>query len=147
MIWHTFCCLDEQKGRSAMKVALTIWYGRISPVFDVCREVLVCEIDKQDIISSTKVDLENAGPIQKIERILGLGVEKLICGAISKAIHQEAIPRGLEVIAFVAGEIDTVMQAFVAGELPTPALSMPGCCTRKRRFRNGRVCKPGRKRK
>ena len=38
----------------------------------------------------------------------------------------------------VAGEIDVVVESFLAGTLPTPALSMPGCCGRQHQFRRGR---------
>jgi hypothetical protein len=42
------------------------------------------------------------------------------------------------VIGFVAGEIDDVVEAFLAGTLPTPALSMPGCCGKQNRLRGDR---------
>jgi predicted Fe-Mo cluster-binding NifX family protein len=68
-----------------------------------------------------------------------LGVETLICGAISEPVHRELTVRGVKVLRFVAGEIDEVVQAFIAGTLPAPALSMPGCCARQNRFRGGRA--------
>ncbi len=43
-----------------MKIALTVWDEWISPVFDVCRDALVLEIDTGDIISTSKVDLNTA---------------------------------------------------------------------------------------
>ena len=118
-----------------MKIALTVWDGWISPVFDVCREAMIFEIDAGQIASSTKVDMDGTTPLQKIDRLLGLGAETLICGAISEAVHAEAAPRGLKVIGFVAGEIDQVMQAFLSDGLATPALSMPGCKGIRRRSR------------
>jgi len=120
-----------------MKVALTVWDGRISPVFDVCREALVLDIDHGDIVATAKMDLDTASPLQRIERLVDRGVEKLICGAISEDVHAEAAPRGLKVIGFVAGEIEEVVQAFVSGGLPSPKLSMPGCRGRRRRVRGG----------
>ncbi len=121
-----------------MKVALTVWEGRISPVFDVCREALVLEIGNGNIVSTAKETLDTANPLQKIARLADLGVETLICGAVSEPLHTELTSRGLNVIGFVAGEVDEVVQALVSGRLPAPPLSMPGCGARQRRRRSGR---------
>ena len=120
-----------------MKIALTVWDGWISPVFDVCREALVLEIDNGDILSTVKIDLNTETPLKKIERLVNLGVETLVCGAISELVHGEATPRGLKVISFVSGEIDEVVQALISDGLPTPALSMPGCRDGQGRSRHG----------
>ena len=120
-----------------MKIGLTVWNGWISPVFDVCREALVLEIDDGDIVSMNRVGLDTATPLQKIERLVELGVDTLICGAISEAVHTEARHRGLTVAGFVTGQIDRVVQAFISGGLPTPEFSMPGCRGTRRRFRGG----------
>ena len=67
-----------------------------------------------------------------------LGIETLVCGAISEPLRHELTMRGVKVIGFVAGEIETVVEHFLAGTLPTPALSMPGCCGRRNRVRRRR---------
>lgn len=110
-----------------MKVALTVWNGRISPVFDVCRNVLVLEIDKGSIISKACESIETVVPIQKVERLAKFGVDTVICGAITEPLRLELISCGLNIIGFVAGEVEEVLHAFLAGKLPDQALSMPGC--------------------
>ncbi len=121
-----------------MKAALTVWDGRIAPVFDVSREAVLLTIDKG--VAGARRTENIAAPTAplKIERLIGLGVETLICGAISEPLRWELTSRGVKVIGFVAGEIDEVVKAFIAGALPTPALSMPGCCGQRLRFRGGR---------
>lgn len=121
-----------------MKVALTVWDGWISPVFDVCQEARVLTIDRRVVISTTKVNLGNMQPLQKIELLVGMGVETLVCGAISETAHALTSPKGLKVIGFVAGEFEEVVKAFLSGKLPSRALSMPGCCRRQQRQRRGR---------
>ena len=109
-----------------MKIAMTVWEGWISPVFDVCRRGLILEIEGRNAVSSVDIDLDTTTPLQKIEILVGHEIDTLICGAISKPVYWEARSRGLRVISFVTGEVDEVIQAFVAGRLPTPALTMPG---------------------
>jgi predicted Fe-Mo cluster-binding NifX family protein len=121
-----------------MKAALTVWDGRISPVFDVSRQSLILTIENGVTAARHSENIEAQTPAARIERLLTLGIETLICGAISRPLHHELTTRGVKVIAFVAGEIEDVVASFLAGTLPTPALSMPGCRREQKRFRGGR---------
>ncbi len=129
-----------------MKVAITVWDERISPVFDVCREALIMEIDKGRIVSTVTEKFENPSPFKKIERLVQLGIETLICGAISESLNRDLEDRKVEVIGFIAGPIDEVVQAFLSKGLPTPALCMPGYCGGQKRLRSRRGAKGGRRR-
>lgn len=129
-----------------MKVALTIWEGRISPVFDVCREALVLTIEGGAIRARSRETVDAASDAEKIRRIEALGVRTLICGAISEPLRREICARGVRVIGFVAGEVEEVVQAFLDERLPAPGLSMPGCrgdLHRARRRRGRRRCERG----
>jgi predicted Fe-Mo cluster-binding NifX family protein len=121
-----------------MKAALTVWDGRISPVFDVSREAVILTIEKGVVSARRTENIEAPTAALKIEKLIELGVDTLICGAISEPLHRELTLRGVKVLGFVAGEIDEVMQALIAGTLPASALSMPGCYGRQNRFRGGR---------
>ena len=120
-----------------MKVAVTVWDGRVSPVFDVSRESLILTIEAGAVVARRLESVETPTATLKVERLLELGVETLICGAISESLYQALTLRRLRVIGFVAGETDEVVASFLDGTLPTTALSMPGCCRRQGRFRGG----------
>jgi len=121
-----------------MKAALTIWNGRMAPVFDVSREALVLTIKDGAITSRSIENIETPMASQKPRRLQELGIQTLVCGAITEPLQHELSMRGVEVIGFVAGEIDEVIESLLAGTLPTRTLSMPGCCGRQNRFRGGR---------
>ena len=121
-----------------MRVALTVWDGRISPVFDVCREALVLDVENGKVVSKSTTTLDNAPSPSKVEQLVTLKIDTLVCGAVSEPLRQDLMSRGVKVIGFVAGEIEDVVQAILSDMLPTPALSMPGCCGRQNRFRGGR---------
>lgn len=118
-----------------MKVALTIWNGRISPVFDVSREAIVVHIAGGRAVSSTRELLAADDHFVRVEQLAEIGVETLICGAVSEPLSRALSARGIRVIGFVAGDVETVLAAFLAGDLPSPELSMPGCCGHPRRRR------------
>jgi predicted Fe-Mo cluster-binding NifX family protein len=125
-------------GAQIMLVAVTIWDGRVSPVFDVSREALVLTIEKGALSSWSTENIEAPSSTLRINRLVELGIETLICGAVSEPLFCELTARGIVVFAFVAGEVDEVVEAFMAGALPEAALSMPGCCGRRNRLCGGR---------
>ena len=125
-----------------MKVALTVWDGRISPVFDVCREALVLGLDGMIIVSEDRVLFDGQKSLTQVERLVSLGVKVLVCGAISEPLQRQLVSQGIEVIAFVAGEAAAVVEAYLSGSLPDQTLLMPGCHDRPR-LRRRRRCGHG----
>jgi predicted Fe-Mo cluster-binding NifX family protein len=121
-----------------MRAAFSVWDGRMAPVFDVSREAVVLTIEDGAVVSRATENIETSMPALKVERLVELGVQTLVCGAISAPLQHELAVRGVKAIGFVAGEVDEVVVSFLAGTLPTRALSMPGCCGRQNRFRAGR---------
>lgn len=134
-----------------MKAALTVWDGRISPVCDVSREAVILTIQNGTVVARARANIDAPTVALKTDRIVELGIKTLVCGAISAPLRLELLARGVNVVGFVAGEIDEVVTTFLAGALPTRALSMPGCCGTRRRFRGGqgvgRGPGPGRRRR
>jgi hypothetical protein len=62
-----------------------------------------------------------------------MDVRTLICGALSRGLARMLAASDIALVPFVAGEVSVVLDAFVAGDLPSPALAMPGCGLRRRR--------------
>jgi predicted Fe-Mo cluster-binding NifX family protein len=120
-----------------MRAAVTVWDGRISPVFDVSREAVILTIEDGAVVARRRESIESPTAALKIGRVMELGVETLVCGAISEPLWLELTARGVRVLGFVAGELEEVVQALLAGALPAPSLSMPGCRGRRNRFRGG----------
>jgi predicted Fe-Mo cluster-binding NifX family protein len=126
----------NRRERKKVRIALTIWEGRISPVFDVCREALVLTVERGAVAARSCEDVDALDAAARIRRLETLGVRTLICGAISEPLRRELCSRGIEVIGFVAGDVEEVVCAFLSGSLPNSALSMPGtCCGRRSRAR------------
>ncbi|MFW5936625.1 MAG: NifB/NifX family molybdenum-iron cluster-binding protein [Desulfosalsimonas sp.] len=118
-----------------MKVALAVWNGRISPVFDVSRELLVVEIEDGRVINRIGVQFSSDHPIHKVRRFVDMGVTVLLCGAISRQLAATLEASGIRRLDFVAGDVESVIAAYLKGALPNPEMSMPGCFTRRRRRR------------
>ena len=121
-----------------MKVALPTWDGRVSPVFDVAKHLLVVDVERDTEIGRSEVDLEETRLAARASRVTALGVHVLICGAISWPLEGMLTSAGLRVIPRMCGPVEDVLRAFLAGQLANEAFLMPGCCGRRRRLRGGR---------
>lgn len=132
-----------------MRVAVTIWNGRISPVFDVARSVILAEVEGGRIKARREEPLEGGDPGRQASRLSSYQPNVLICGAISQSMVALLSACDIAVFPFVAGDVDAVLDAYLNGSLTAPAWSMPGCCARKgygggtgrcagRRFGSGR---------
>jgi predicted Fe-Mo cluster-binding NifX family protein len=110
------------------KAAFATWNNRIAPVFDVARSIQLVETQAGQIIHQTQADVAGDIPNQKAWRLAELEVETLVCGAISRPLQVIIAAYGIEVIPFVAGNLQEVIQAWVDGKLAgAAAYAMPGC--------------------
>ena len=118
-----------------MKVGIPTWNGRISPVFDVARRLLVADIEDGKEIGREERAIEEMQPALRAKRLLDLGVSVLVCGAVSGSLEQMLLSSGVRVIPQICGLVEDVLQAFVADRLTEEAFLLPGCCGCGRRRR------------
>jgi predicted Fe-Mo cluster-binding NifX family protein len=132
-----------------MKAAFAIWHNRIAPVFDVVRQIHLVEAEAGQVVSETEELLAEDLPVQKALRLAELGIGTLVCGAISRTLHEMVAANGIRVIPFVAGDLREVIQAWLRGGLDWNAFAMPGCrgrswlrgmgLCREEQFMSGRI--------
>ena len=115
-----------------MKIALTIWNGRIAPVFDVAGQALLIETQDRRKMREIPMVLPENSLTDKIQRLKDHGVALLICGAISREAMQLAQGNGIEVHGFIAGDVQDVWTAWRDDRLNTDGFAMPGCGQRRR---------------
>ena len=118
-----------------MKLAIPVWLGRVSPVFDVAGQLLVVDLQHGREVGRQEVALGEVPPEARISRLVELGVNTLVCGAISRPLEFTLAAAQINVIARVCGKVEDVLHAFCMGTLADDKFSIPGCCGRRRRFR------------
>jgi predicted Fe-Mo cluster-binding NifX family protein len=121
-----------------MRIAIPIADGRISPVFDVAKRLVLVDVEGGREVARTDQRLEEQAIELRAQRVVQLGANVLICGAISRPLHALLSSAGVEVIPQTCGQAEEVLRAFINGQLTGDAFVMPGCCGRRRRFRGGR---------
>lgn len=110
-----------------MKIALTVWDDRISPVFDAAKTLLLVEIANGGIVEKRIAPLRPAGSLRMAEMLRQLDIDVLVCGAISEGYANRLAYAGIELIPFVSGKTESILEAMANGESIVPDYSMPGC--------------------
>ncbi len=119
-----------------MKVAIPDWLGRVSPVFDVAACVILVDFDDQSVESGRRT--EEFGSLEfheRAHRLSDLGVDVLVCGAISRPLEALLQAAGIRVVPLICGPIEKVVEAVRNRTIENGQFAMPGCCRRRRRRR------------
>lgn len=115
-----------------MNIAITVWENRISPVFDSARTLLVASIEEGRAAKRRREPFNPAHPSRLVERFRELEVRTLICGAITRTPAVVIEGANIQLIPFICGGVDDVIEAYACGVSIVPKFLMPGCCGRRR---------------
>jgi predicted Fe-Mo cluster-binding NifX family protein len=96
-----------------MLVALTDWEGRVSPLFDSTRRLLIADIRSRTVISKHYVFFDCDSAFSRAARLNDLGVDVLICGGISDSYANQIEARGIEIIPFSSGDVDEALEGYL----------------------------------
>lgn len=110
-----------------MKLALTVWEDRISPLFDASKKLLVVNIENAEIFNRHIEPFRPEIPLKQADRLRELEIEVLICGAISKMPSTIINSCGINLIPFITGKVEKVLNAYINGRLNYIVFQMPGC--------------------
>jgi len=116
-----------------MKVAIPVYGDYVSNVFDFAHRLLLVDIENGRETQRREVELESRLLPQRAAQLKALGVDVLVCGAVSRLLASMVTQSGIEVLPFVTGRVDNVLGAYMTGQLVRPEFSMPGCWPGARR--------------
>ena len=119
--------------RLMMRIAIPTWCERVSPVFDVAKHLLLIDVDGGKEVNRYEAPIEDGRPWARAKHLAELGVNTLICGAISRPLEDMLTSADVRVIPHACGPVEQILRAFLAGSLTEDAFLMPGFCGRRRR--------------
>ena len=111
-----------------MKIAIPIYNDSVSNVFDFAHRLLLVEIENGKEAKRSEVTLESLLLPQRASQLKSLGVDTLVCGAISRVLANMVTSSGIQLLPYVTGRVDDILQAYLTGQLAKPEFSMPGGC-------------------
>jgi len=109
------------------RTAFACWDNRIAPVFDTVAEIWVVQVRFGRIVTESVEKVSEANLPERAFRLKTLGIDCLVCGAISKTMLGLVLSHGIEVVPCVAGDLREIIGAWQSGRLHDDAFRMPGC--------------------
>lgn len=106
-----------------MRIAVPVWNDRVSPVFDVAKAIRVVDFSDGAAVSSTDHTIENE---RRAEAVAKLGIDVLICAAISIPLEATLWISGVEVIPDTCGAVEEIIEAFSQGDRTLQRFCSPG---------------------
>jgi len=108
-----------------MKIAIPIWNDCVSSAFDFAHRLLLIDIQDGSETNRSEISLDPEPISQRATRLKTLGVDVLICGAISRSLASLVEASGLKVLPYVLGPADEILKAYLTGQLGQSKFTMP----------------------
>ena len=113
-------------------MAIAVREEEVATTFDFARQILVVESQGGKEVCRTRFAVEETSPVHRVRRLAQLGVQVLICGAISRLLAARIVESGIQVFPLVSGEIGDVLAAFLTDQLAHPRFLLAGCTPKDR---------------
>lgn len=123
-----------------MRIAIPIWQGRVSPVLDTARQLLLVDMDNGRELSRRTERMPQFHAVGLVRFIGELGVDVVICGSASRQLESLLEVSGIEVIPWVGGNTEEIVSAYSKGQLSSDHFFLPGCRFARGRRGRGRRC-------
>ena len=110
-----------------MRIAVTIWGNRVSPVFDAAKTLLIADIENRVIMKKNYISFDPGSPEGLIKLLKKIKISILVCGAISTSPADLFVENGIKLISFVTGNAIEFMETFAQKQTIEKSYMMPGC--------------------
>jgi len=124
-----------------MCIAIATYENRIASLFESSEKFVIIQSPLDNIQDSKSITIINNSPNELLKLLKNNNVKILICGAISGCIQNLLDAHNIEVISWITGDIQSVIEAFRTGNLISSHFIMPGCRKggwhRRQRLRKG----------
>ncbi len=84
------------------------------------------DIDAGEVLSQQEIDFAEKLASLRVAQLKGLGIDTLICGAISEPVAMMVQHSGIELLSGIRGSIDDVVSAYMDSRLDRPHYRLPG---------------------
>ncbi|ROR03257.1 NifB/NifX family molybdenum-iron cluster-binding protein [Desulfosoma caldarium] len=99
-----------------IKVAIPRFGPNVAPHFATAPEILLCVFHKGRVRLRIPLDMAKQTVQQKLEKVLALGVQVFICGAIEERARVFLERRGIRVLSNRSGPVAEVVRRFASKE-------------------------------
>jgi predicted Fe-Mo cluster-binding NifX family protein len=110
-----------------MRVAIPVCAEHTATTMDFARELLVADCEEVREVHRTLTAFEETQPTNRANRVIRLGIDVVICGAVSRPLATLIQDAGIRIIPLVSGSVDEVLAAFLTDRLDEARFLLAGC--------------------
>ena len=99
------------------RIAVPTFATRVSPRFDCAHSILVLSVDEGKPSARQEITVPNWTPHVRINKLLDLGVDTVVCGSIDCWSVARLQSAGVTVYGWVTGEVEDALTALFQGDL------------------------------
>ena len=98
-------------------IAISIFGNRISSRLDVSEKLMIVTTENDKIKTRDTILLESTNLFKKLEALLKLKPDVLICGGLTKLCSKKLKNYNIKVIPWIQGDIDLILKLYLEGLL------------------------------
>ena len=119
-------------------LGIPVWDDQVSTTFDFARKLLIVAAEGEREVSRKEAVLGDEPVDRKARKLRDLGVQVVLCGAVSQPLAQAVFQVGIRIVPYISGQVDDVLGAYLCGRLSEPRFMQPGCRPgARKRWRHG----------
>lgn len=103
-----------------MKIAIPRYGEEIAPCFDVATHFVIYRKEDDKSVLGENFVCSSPKGVDRVRKLLGEGVDVLICGGINNRYKYMLQMEGVTVISRITGQVEGALKAFLNGELYGP---------------------------
>ena len=96
-----------------MKIAIPVFQTKISPRFDSTQDFILLQIEQRNVMKREKLPTKGWPLSAKINHLVDMGVDTLICGGIDLESMQQLNYNGIKVYSWITGEVEDAVTCFL----------------------------------
>ncbi len=116
-------------------IAVPVFQDRVSPLMDVSNRYIIYETEDGKIKQRIDISLNADAESQRVEKLKEIGVNTIICGAVSGYVAHIVDEKGMRLLSMIYGPIDEIIEHYLKNSLGTYCSGAGACNGRKRQRR------------
>ena len=108
-----------------MKIAIPRMGEMVAPCFEYCATMAIFSIEGNRVVDQVDYPLRSRDPLDRVRLLRDQEVDTVICGGMQDIYEDMVRARGFEVISWVSGSVEDLLNMYVRGQLVS-GTSAPG---------------------
>ena len=100
-----------------MRIAIPRMGEHVAPCFECCATMSIFVLEGERIVDQIDFPLRSRDPFDRLRLLREQDVDVIICGGVQEAYEAALAGHGWELISWVAGEVDDLLELYLRGQL------------------------------